>query len=214
LEIPSRQSARRCRKRFQTGNGADLQDVNPMMLRQLSQNPEAKKELAENVAELFAVAGQAEKEGLAADIDVRRELENFETEILATNYDKAINKDKGPMPPFGFISEERMNQFWDGSDSQPGFLDRIGFGSNTPESREQAFEKFLESKLKILKEGNPQMKDREITEEERKQARNFLPKREFTPPKQRLKKALPITVCRRIFSRKSLCRPNCRERSF
>ncbi len=153
-----------------------LQDVNPMMLRQLSENPEAKKELAENVAELFAVAGQAEKEGLAADIDVKRELENFETEILATNYDKAVNKDKGPMPPFGFISEERMNQFWDGSDSQPGFLDKIGFGSNTTESREQAFEKFLESKLKILKEGNPQMKDREITEEERKQAREFFAK--------------------------------------
>jgi parvulin-like peptidyl-prolyl isomerase len=153
-----------------------LQDVNPMMLRQLSQNPEAKKELANNVAELFAIANQAKKEGLANDLDVRRELENFEIEILATNYDKAINQDKGPMPPFGFISEERMQQFWDASDTQPGFLEKISLGSNSAQSREEEFEKFLASKLKILGEANPAMKDRELTEEERKQAREYFAK--------------------------------------
>src|SRR5687767_5733311 len=55
-----------------------LQDANPMALRQIAQNPGAKKELADDVRELFAVAGQAQKEGVAADIDVQRELENIE----------------------------------------------------------------------------------------------------------------------------------------
>lgn len=153
-----------------------LQDVNPMMLRQLSQNPEAKKELADNVKELFAIANQAQKEGLAADIDTKRELENFEMEILATNYDKAINKDKGPMPPFGFISEEQMNQFWAGSGVQPGFWDKIGFGSNSTGSREEEFQKFLDAKIKIFKESSPDGKAPEITEEQRKQAREYFAK--------------------------------------
>lgn len=167
-----------------------LQDVNPMMLRQLSQNPEAKKELATNVKELFAVASQAEKEGLTADLDTKRELENFETEILATNYDKAINKDKGPMPPFGFITEERIKQFWDGADAQPGFWDKIGFGSNPVESREAEFNKFLESKLKVLGETNPQMKDRELTEEERKQARDYFAKTRIYAAEARAKQGV------------------------
>lgn len=153
-----------------------LQDVNPMMLRQLAQNPGAKKELADNVRELFAIASQAEKEGMTADIDVKRELKNFETEILASNYDKAINKDKGPMPPFGFISEERMNQFWAGADYQPSFWDKIGLGSNPAEAREKEFEQFLESKIKIFKENSPEGNVPEITEEQRKQAREYFAK--------------------------------------
>lgn len=153
-----------------------LQDVNPMMLRQIASNPGAKKELADNVRELFAIANQAKKEGLAADIDVKRELENIDLEILATGYDKAMNKDKGPMPPFGFISEERMNQFWAGADYQPGFWDKIGFGSNPAEAREKEFEKFLDAKIKMFKENSPEGKAPEITEEQRKQAREYFAK--------------------------------------
>ena len=51
---------------------------------------------------------------------------------LAVNYDREMNKDKGPMPPFGFITEDQVNAFW-GQDSQPaatgGFLEKIGFGT-------------------------------------------------------------------------------------
>ena len=153
-----------------------LQDANPMMLRQIAQNPGAKKELADNVRELFAIAGQAEKEGMTADIDVKRVLENIELATLATNYDKAINKDKGPMPQFGFISEERMNQFWAGADYQPGFWDKIGLGSNPSEAREQEFQKSLESQINIFKETNPGGNMPEITEEQKKQAKEFFAK--------------------------------------
>jgi parvulin-like peptidyl-prolyl isomerase len=42
-----------------------------------------------------------------------------------------------------------------------------------------AFQKFLDSKLAILKSGNPNMKDREISDEERSQARDFFAKIEL-----------------------------------
>lgn len=164
-----------------------LQDVNPMMLRQLKENPEAKKELANNIKELFAVASQAKKEGLTSDIEVQRELENIETEILATNYDRAINKDKGPMPPFGFITEERMNEFWQGADAQPGLLGRIGLGSNGAEAREAEFKTFLDSKLKMIKESNPAMKT-ELTDEQMKQAREYFSKTRIYAAEARAKK--------------------------
>lgn len=153
-----------------------LVDMNPMMLRQLSQNPEAKKELAGNVQELFAIASEAEKEGVASDPNVRRELENIDYEIMAVNYDKAINKDKGPMPPFGFIGEEQLNQFWNGEGGRRTFLDKIGLGSNNAKSREAAFQRFLDAKIALAKEGGNFPADREISEEEKKQARDYFAK--------------------------------------
>ncbi|CAN5654376.1 hypothetical protein BH20ACI4_BH20ACI4_03240 [soil metagenome] len=153
-----------------------LADLNPMMLRQLSQNPEAKKELAGNVAELFAIASQAEKEGLASDANIKRELENIDFELLAVNYDKTINKDKGPMPPFGFIGEEQINQFWNGEGGNRTILDKIGLGSNNAKSREAAFQRFLDAKIALAKEGGNIPADREISEEEIKQAKDYFAK--------------------------------------
>lgn len=153
-----------------------LADLNPMMLRQLSQNPEAKKELAGNVAELFAIASQAQKEGLASDPNIKRELDNIEYELLAVNYDKAINKDKGPMPPFGFISEEQVNAFWNGEGGDRTILDSIGLGSNNAKSREAAFQRFLDAKIALAKEGGNIPADREISEDEIKQAKDYFAK--------------------------------------
>ena len=152
-----------------------LADLNPMMLRQIAQSPEAKKELAGNLEELFALASQAKKEGLAADIEVKRELENTETEILALTYDKeVIRKDKQEMPAFSMITEDRMKQFWDGADAQPSFWDKIGLGANSAEAREKAFNKFLDGKLKLARESGAL--NREITEEERQSAREYFAK--------------------------------------
>ena len=153
-----------------------LVDMNPMMLRQLSQNPEAKKELANNVRELFAIASQAEKEGLASDANVKRELDNIDYELLAVSYDKAVNKDKGPMPPFGFISEEQVNQFWNGEGGDRTFMDSIGLGTNNAKSREADFQKFLDAKIALAKESGGIPADREISEEEIKQAKDYFAK--------------------------------------
>lgn len=130
-----------------------LKDANPMQLKQLSSNPEAKQKIAENIKQLLAVASQARKEGMADDPNNKRELENIRTVLTATIYDQKINGDKGPMPPFGFITEEQTNAFL----SDP--------------KHETEFKEFIDSKIAIAKESGKFPKDKELTEEELKQAK-------------------------------------------
>lgn len=157
---------------------ADVAKVNPMVLKRFAQDPEMKKKQLENLKQLLAFASQAQKEGLAAEPNNKQELENIRAEVEAVNYDKEINKDKGPMPPFGFITEDQINAFWGtGAPENKGFFaslkDKVGLGAP---DRELEFNKFLDTKVKLLKESNPQMKDREISEDEKKQAREFYAK--------------------------------------
>ncbi len=159
---------------------ADVAKSNPMALKRLAEDPELKKQQIDNLRQLLAFASQAQKEGFTADASNRQELDNIRAEIVAVNYDREINKDKGPMPPFGFITEDRVKAFWGQEGEAPaekGWLDKIGLGG-TAEARthEAEFQEFLDTKLKLMKEGNPQMKDREISEEEKTQARDFFAK--------------------------------------
>jgi len=142
-----------------------LQDVaktNPMALKRLAEDPEMKRAQLDTLRQLLAFATQAQKDGLADEPVIRQELENIRAETIAVNYDREINKNKGPMPPFGFISEARVKAFW--------------VASPAAKSREIEFQQFMDSKLALLKASNPTMKDREITDEEREQARDFFAK--------------------------------------
>jgi hypothetical protein len=157
---------------------ADVAKSNPMVLKRFKEDPTVKKDQLNNLKELLAFASQAQKEGLANESPNKEELQNIRKEITAVTYDREINKDKGPMPPFGFITEDQVKAFW-GEGEQPakGFFenlkDKIGLGAK---DREVEFTKFLDSKVAILKRDNPQMADREISEEERTQAREFFAK--------------------------------------
>ena len=155
----------------------DLAKQNPMALKRFEQDPEMKQKQLESIKQLLAFATQAQRDGLAADPNNREELKNIADEVAAVNYDKEVNKDKGPMPPFGFISEDQTNAFWaEGGEGQGYFAklkNKVGLGSEDPEI---AFQRFLDSKLAVLRASNPAMKDHEITEEERTQARDFFAK--------------------------------------
>jgi PPIC-type PPIASE domain len=142
---------------------ADLAKTNPAILKRLSEDPEMKRQQIDNLKQLLAFASQAQKDGLADDPVNLQELENVRSEVVAVNYDKEINKNKGPMPPFGFITGVRVKRFWD-----EGGRDR-----------EAEFQKFLDSKIAILKQSNPQMKDRDTSDEEKTQAREFFAKVEI-----------------------------------
>jgi len=136
-----------------------LKDANPMQLKALASSPEQKKKIAENLKQLLAVASQARKEGIANDPNVEQELENIRMVITASIYDQRINKDKGPMTQFGYISDEQVNQFW-------------GDGSTAEQRRHEAeFKKFIDSKLALARESGKFPKDKELTEEELKQAK-------------------------------------------
>jgi hypothetical protein len=156
---------------------ADVAKSNPMVLKRFKEDPEVKKDQLNNLKELLAFASEAQKEGLANESPNKEELQNIRREITAVTYDREINKDKGPMPPFGFITEDQIKAFW-GEGSQPkGFFenlkDKIGLGAK---DHELEFTKFLDSKIAILKRDNPQMADREISDEEKTQAREFFAK--------------------------------------
>lgn len=138
----------------------DVAKSNPKALQRLAEDPEAKKLQLENLKQLLAFASQAQKEGLADDSTNKQELESIRSEVAAVNYDREINKDKGPMPVFGLIADARVKSFW----SQGG------------PTRQAEFRKFLDSKIVILKRSNPQMKDREVSEDEEEQAREFFAK--------------------------------------
>ena len=163
---------------------ADVAKNNPMVLKRLASDPAMKKQQIDSLKQLLAFASQAQKEGLTADPIHRQELANIRAEILAVNYDREMNQDKGPMPPFGFITEDMINAFW-ADESTPtgstgwfsGMMEKIGMGA--PEehrSHEAEFADFLETKIQVLRASSPEMKDREIGDEEKKQARDIFSK--------------------------------------
>jgi hypothetical protein len=153
-----------------------LADANPMQLQQLSANPEAKKKIAENIRQLLAVASQARKEGLANDETVKRELESTRAIVTASLYDKHINEGKGEMPPFSFITEEQVKEFWgEAPAAEPtgvqGFLHKIGLGDETAR-RQMEFQQFLDTKIALAKETGRFPEDKTLTEDELKQAKD------------------------------------------
>jgi parvulin-like peptidyl-prolyl isomerase len=157
-----------------------LKNANPMQLKQLAASPEAKGKIAENIKQLLAVASQARKEGLAEDPNVRRELESTRSIVTASLYDKKINEGKGEMPPFSFITEEQVKAFWGEEQTEPSglqsTLDKVGLGAlagNADARRRQVeFQQFLDSKIVLAKEGGKFPKDKELTEDEIKQAKD------------------------------------------
>lgn len=158
---------------------ADVAKSNPAILKRLKEDPEMKKQQIDNLKQLLAFATQAQKDGLASDASNKQELDNIRAEILAVSYDKEINKDKGPMPPFGFISEDQVKAFWEGGTAAPekGFFDKIGLGAAADtRSTEDQFNDFLNAKLEIMKKSSPENANREISEEERTQARDVFAK--------------------------------------
>jgi len=158
---------------------ADVAKTNPTILKRLKDDPEMKKDQIENLKQLLAFASQAQRDGLASEGANKQELESIRAEILAVNYDREMNKDKGPMPAFGFITEEQVKAFWEqpAPPAEKGFLERIGLGTPTEtRTREEEFNDFLNAKIEILKASSPEMKDREVTEEEKQQAREIFAK--------------------------------------
>ena len=157
---------------------SDVAKTNPMALKRLAEDEEMKKQQLDSLKQLMAFASEAQREGLTNEKNNKAELENIQEEVVAVNYDREMNKDKGPMPPLGFIGEDRVKQFWGEGEQQPvgwwdSFKNKLGLGK---QDHELAFEKFLETKLAMLAEQNPKMKDRKLTDEERNQARDFYAK--------------------------------------
>ncbi|MGI8545063.1 MAG: peptidylprolyl isomerase [Aridibacter sp.] len=151
-----------------------IKDFNPMQLKTLSENPEQKKKLAEELEQLLSIASQAKKEGIDQKPNVKQELESMEKAILAINYDQKINKDKGNLPPFSFIKEDRVNEFWNGGNAS-GFLSGF-FNKRRAERRENEFKEFIDVKLELARSRGQLQPGQEPSEEELKQAKEAFAK--------------------------------------
>jgi hypothetical protein len=160
-----------------------LKDANPQALKSL-EDPEVKKKQIENLRQMLALANAAKKAGLTDDEKIQGELDDIRIQLIAVNYDREINKDKGPMPPFGFIGEDRLNEFWGASQEQPSgfvaFLDKVKLGwivgGADKRRREADFKKFFDTKIELAKDSGQIQKDREPSEDEMKQAREYYAK--------------------------------------
>lgn len=140
---------------------ADVGKTNPKVLVSLAKDPEKKKQQIENLRQLLAFASQAQRDGLTSDPINKQELENIYAETLATNYDREINKGKAAMPAFGHITDATVNAYW---------ADKEIAGQRTHEAE---FNDFLNAKTTLLKASSPEMKDREIADDEKQQARDI-----------------------------------------
>ena len=157
-----------------------LKDANPMMLKRLADDPEMKKKQLENIKQLFALANAAKKEGLVTG-KVKSELDNINVELTAVNYDREINKDKGSMPPFGFIGEDRVKAFWGEAQAEPSgfqaFLGKIGLGEAAVfQRRQRQFDEFLNTKIEMAKSSGQIKEDIVPSEDDIKQAKEYFAK--------------------------------------
>jgi parvulin-like peptidyl-prolyl isomerase len=140
---------------------ADVANNNPKALERMANDPETRRLQIANLKELLAFASQAERDGLAAEPTNRQELENIGDEVLAVNYDRELNKDKGPLPPFANVTDAQVAQYW----ADKG-------GQRTHESE---FQDFLNAKVAILKANNPS-NETEVTPDQIAQARDLFAK--------------------------------------
>ncbi len=134
-----------------------LKDATPAQLKAIGESPEQKKKVAESLRQLLAVASQAKKDGVAEDPNVKRELESIRSLITASLYDKKINEGKAQMPPFSFITEDQIKEFWSGGNAA---------------RHEAEFKQFLDAKIALARESGKLPKDKELEEEQIKQAKD------------------------------------------
>lgn len=136
-----------------------LKDANPMMLKRLADDPEVKKQQLDSIKQLLAIASEAKKDPAIYDANTQKAMEIIDAVIWARTYDQEINKDKGPMPPFGFITEDQIKAFYGEGDAL------------SAEQRTHAaeFEEFLNVQLNFARKNKSVPEDTEPSDEEKNQ---------------------------------------------
>ncbi|HEY0457769.1 MAG TPA: peptidylprolyl isomerase [Pyrinomonadaceae bacterium] len=138
-----------------------LKDANPMMLKRL-EDPEVKKQQLDSIKQLLAIASEAKKDPTVYNADTQKAMEIIDAVIWARTYDQEINKDKGPMPPFGFITEDQIKEFY-------------GEGDNTngdQKAHAKEFDEFLNVQLNFARKNKSVPEDTEPSDEEKAQMKN------------------------------------------
>ena len=139
-----------------------LKDANPMMLKRLAEDPEMKKQQLDSIKQLLAIASEAKKDPTIYDANTQKAMEIIDAVIWARTYDQEINKDKGPMPPFGFITEDQIKAFYGEGDAV-----------NAEQKRHAAeFEEFLNVQLNFARKNKSVPENTEPSDDEKAQMKN------------------------------------------
>lgn len=139
-----------------------LKDANPMMLKRMAEDPEMKKQQLESIKQLLAIASEAKKDPTVYDANTKKAVEIIDSVIWARTYDQEINKDKGPMPPFGFITEDQIKAFYG-----------EGEAANAEQKRHaKEFDDFLQTQLNFARKNKSVPEDTEPSDEEKAQMKN------------------------------------------
>ena len=120
-------------------------------------NPEVRKQQTDNLTQLFAYACYAVKSGIASEKINAIELKNIRSESLAVGFDREVAKSKDG-PAFARITAAQVTRFY------------------ASRQNVTAFDEFLATKIAMLRRLNPQFGDRELTEDEKQQAREMFAK--------------------------------------
>lgn len=138
-----------------------LKDANPMMLKRLAEDPEMKKQQLDSIKQLLAIASEATKDPAIYDANTKKAMEIIDAVIWARTYDQEINKDKGPMPPFGFITEDQIKAFYGEGDAV-----------SAEQKRHAAdFDEFLNVQLNFARKNKAVPENTEPSDEEKTQMR-------------------------------------------
>jgi len=148
---------RYCVERFGQGEFALLlKDASADSKNKLASDADLRKKQVESMRQLLAFACEAEKRGLAAEETNAAELENIRSQVVATNYDKLVNK--AGAQPFSSITDAQITAFY-----------------KTP-ANETAFDRFLKSKTDLLRRGDPVTANHVVSDDEKAVARDFFAK--------------------------------------
>jgi len=138
---------------------AFLADASPELIQQLQSDP---KQLEDGLKEVFALASAA-KYKFKGDAEVMHATEIIEMMALATAWDKEKHKDAGPMPPFGFITEQQISDFW--GEGQSSTSDA------TVKFRQGVFDRVVNTQFAMAKRGGRIPKETPLDEETKKAIR-------------------------------------------
>src|SRR5688572_15584823 len=133
----------------------DVVENNPKLLERLQEDAELRKGQLESLRQLLAFASEARKTLLPSNPQFEAELENIRVEVVATNYDKYLNKGKAANGSFGYIPAAAVAAYWGDGPGSP-------LSASVKAGRKANFEKFLTIKLHLLEKANPDMKNREL----------------------------------------------------
>lgn len=93
---------------------------NPQQLAALKDNPEARKEITEQLKSLLALAAESRRQGFADNPTTKSQLSLSEKVLVAQNYDKKQTKGQ-PAPPFGSVTKDETDAFWNNPDHKTEF---------------------------------------------------------------------------------------------